>query len=107
MAGFARRYPFHARFLASWTTEATDVVSTMGVTVRHARIKLLFSPSFVADCSFDELAGVLLHEVHHVLFEHVFLDASHFPDAHALLIATEVTANEHIRESLPGRPITL
>ena len=100
-------YPFHARFVAAWDTHATSAIPTVGVTVRQDRILLLFNADFVTTCSLAEVGGVLLHECHHVLFRHVFADPRRFPDAEALLIAEETTANEWIREPLPGNPILL
>jgi predicted metal-dependent peptidase len=102
-----RAYPFHARFVAAWRCQATEAVETMGVTVEQGRIVLYYRPAFVLRCSFPELVGVLVHESHHLLFEHPFLDPACFPDAQALMIAQEVTANEWIREPLPGAPILL
>src|SRR5262249_6759735 len=102
-----RAYPFYARFVAAWRCQATTRVATMGVTVEHGTIVLYYHPAFVVACTYPELVGVLLHETHHLLFEHLFLDPAQFPDAQALLIAEEVTANEWIHEPLPGTPILL
>jgi len=102
-----RDYPFHARFVAAWHLQITEILPTVGVTVHNGRILLFFNPRFVVACSLAELGGVLLHECHHVLFGHVFLDPRAFPDVDALLIAEEITANEWVREPLPGNPILL
>ena len=51
--------------------------------------------------------GVLLHEVHHVVFGHVFADPVDYPDRWARTIAEEVTVNEFIKESLPDGVILL
>jgi predicted metal-dependent peptidase len=100
-------YPFHARFIARWQRRATTLVPTMGVTVRDGNILLFYNPGFVTQCTFDELAGVLHHEVNHLLLGHVFLDPDQFADQQALTIAEEVTANEFIHEPLPLTPILL
>ena len=102
-----QRYPFHARFIARWQRQATTLVPTMGVTVRDENILLLLNPSFVTQCTFDELAGVLHHEVNHLLFGHLFLDPDQFADPQALTVAKEVTTNEFIHEPLPGDPLLL
>lgn len=102
-----REHVFHARFLATWHKHPTPAVPTVGVTVRNGRILLLYNVDFVLTCSLAELGGVLLHECNHVLFRHLLADPRRFPDAEALLIAQETTANEWIREPLPGRPILL
>jgi hypothetical protein len=75
---------------------------------KNARVQVLYyHPAFVVACTYPELVGVLLHETHHLLFAHPWLDPAQFPDAQALLIAVEVTANEWIHEPLPGAPILL
>jgi predicted metal-dependent peptidase len=99
-----RDYPFHAHLLSTARFQEEPAVRTMGVTVRHGQIRFLYAPEFVCKCTFDELAGMLHHLVNHVLFEHVFAEPADFPDAQARLIAEEVTANEWVREPLPGNP---
>lgn len=101
------QYPFHAGFIAAWLPQATTTIDTIGVTVRNGTILLLFNPAFILSCSIPQLRGVLLHEVHHLLFGHVFIDPAQFSNAHALVIAEEVTANEWIREPLPEGGIFL
>jgi predicted metal-dependent peptidase len=103
----ASAYPFHANLLSAGRFEVDGEVSTVGVTVQHGVIKLLYDPKFVVACSFNELTGVLHHEINHVLFGHIFNDPAAFPDEEARIIAEEVTANEFVREPLPGQPITL
>lgn len=100
-------YPFHTHLLARWQIEPTQAVPTMGVTVRGSATHLLYNPDFVVSCSFDELAGVVHHEINHLLFEHVFMEPKDFPDEEALVIAQETSANEWIPEPLPGVPILL
>src|SRR5262245_19797765 len=85
-----RPYPFHARFVAAWRCQATDIVVTAGVTVEQGTIVLYYQPAFVVACTYAELVGVLLHETHHLLFEHPWLDPVQFPDAQALMLAEEV-----------------
>ena len=99
-----RDFPFHAGFLASWKQQPCAAVPTMGVTVCGSTIQLLFNPTFVISCSLDELMGVLHHEIHHLLMGHVFMSPDDVADPDALTIAQEVTANEWVREPLPGRP---
>jgi predicted metal-dependent peptidase len=106
-ARMARAYPFHAAVIGRARVEEDEAVQTMGVTVRGGNLCLLYAPGFVDLCSFDQLVGLLHHEVNHVLFGHLFLDPRRYPDADALLVAEEVTANEWVTEPLPGEPITL
>jgi predicted metal-dependent peptidase len=100
-------YPFHANLLSASQFEADPAVATMGVTVQHGRLTFFYAPEFIVMCSFEELTGLLHHEVNHVLFGHLFDEPAKFPDARARVVAQEVTVNEWIREPLPGRPITL
>ena len=88
-------FPLHARFVARWQIEPTQAIPTMAVTVRGSTIWLLYNPDFVVSCSFDELAGVVHHEVNHLLFEHVFMAPTDFPDEEALLIAQETARGIH------------
>lgn len=102
-----RDYPFHAHLLSAGRFEPDPAVGTMAVTVREGQVRFLYEPGFVVGCTFDELAGVLHHEVNHVLFEHLVADPADYPDRRARVIAEEVTVNEWVREPLPGAPITL
>ncbi|MDP2342285.1 MAG: VWA-like domain-containing protein [Deltaproteobacteria bacterium] len=101
------KYAFHARLLATWDRRASRETETMGVTVRRGRVSLLYAPEFVVGCTILELVGVLLHEVNHVVFGHLLMTREDFPDRRALIIAQEVTVNEHVLEPLPGAPIIL
>lgn len=101
------KYPFHVAILERFKVQARPDVGTMAVTVVGDDVILLHNPEFVLGTPMAELAGVLLHEVHHVLFRHVFADPVGFPDEWARMVAQEVTANEFVAEPLPGKPITL
>src|SRR6516225_5209812 len=103
----AERYPFHAAVLERFTIVARPDVGTMGVTVEGGEVLLLHCPAFVLATPVDQLGGVLLHEVHHVVLGHVWADPEAFPDAWARTAAEEVTANEFIREPLPPGAIML
>lgn len=100
-------FPFHAAVLENLTLVCRPEVGTMGVTVSGDHVRLCFNPAFVLDVTGDELGGVLLHEVHHVLFGHVVADPADYPDEWARTVAEEVTVNEFVRLPLPGEPITL
>ena len=102
-----RDYPFHASFVSRWRLHPTFDIDTLGVAVKDAAIQFYYNPDFIVKCSFPELIGALHHEVNHLLFGHVFLDRTRFPDSDSLIIAEEVTVNEWIREPLPGYPILL
>lgn len=111
-----RSHPFHGHIASGWRArpESPDQrelsVGTMGVCWACGGVQLIWNPEFVNKISDLELAGVLLHEVHHVVMRHPFL----FPnrqspdfDAYAALVAEEVTVNEFVSLPLPGDPFRL
>lgn len=100
-------YPFHARFAAQWALSELTAIETVGVTIKSGTIHLLFNSTFVLSCSVAELGAVLLHEIHHLLFGHVWMNSVDYPDRHALMIAQEVSVNEFVREPFPIRPVLL
>ncbi len=112
LAELLRSHPFHGHIASGWRARPDDDVSTMGVCWACGSIQLLWNPSFVDEISDMELAGVLLHEVHHVVFRHLFLfpeRAAPTPefDSFAALVAEEVTVNEFVSLPLPGSPMRL
>ncbi len=102
-----KEYPLFAGLLERCVFSEDAEVQTMAVTIRGGSVWLLHAPEFVLSCTADQLMGALHHEVHHILFEHLLLDPGLYPDQEALIIATEVTANEWVKEPLPGNPILL
>jgi predicted metal-dependent peptidase len=102
-----QRYTYHAEWLCPDRWQSDELVGTMAVTVKNGSPKFFFSPSFAAKCNQEELEGVIHHELNHLVFLHPFLDPCEFPNRNALLIAEEVTVNEHVPEPLPGNPLTL
>jgi predicted metal-dependent peptidase len=112
MAELLRSHPFHGHIAAGWRARPDTDVPTMGVCWACGGIQLIWNPSFVNEISDMELAGVLLHEVHHVVFRHLFLfpeRAAPTPefDSFAALVAEEVTVNEFVSLPLPGAPMRL
>jgi predicted metal-dependent peptidase len=103
----ADRYPFHARVLEQFVLQHRPDVGTMGVCVQGDKVLLLFNAKFVLQTPLAQLIGVLLHEVHHVVFGHVLADPDDFPDFWARTVAEEVTVNEYVWERLPPDVITL
>lgn len=101
------KYPFHAKTLERFLVICRPEVGTMGVTVANNNVCLLFNPRFVNEIRADELGGVLLHEVHHVVFGHILVDPRDYPDRWARVVAEETTVNEYVAEPLPGAPILL
>jgi predicted metal-dependent peptidase len=98
----ASRYPFHAALLGKFKVTAQLSIGTMAVAAREGAVSLMHAPDFVLGLPMAELGGVLLHEVHHVLFGHLAMSPKDYPDRFALTVAQEVTANEYIREPFPG-----
>ncbi len=94
------RYPFHANIVAAGVFIA-ERVGTMAVTVRGGRLTFLYDVDFVLAQELDTLVGGLLHEVLHVVFDHLTADPAAYPDRRARTVAEEVTVNEAIAEPLP------
>lgn len=103
----AGKYPFHAKTLERFDIRCSPEIGTIAVTVSGDDVRLLYNSGFVLGIRLDELGGVLLHEVHHVVFGHVLADPAEYPDVWARTVAEEVTVNEFVKEPLPGSPITL
>ena len=103
----AKSYPFHANLLLPERFVCVPEVGTMGVTIRDTRLQFWYAPEFVCRCEFDELIGLLHHEINHVLFGHLLVQPDDFPNQSARIIAEEVTVNEWIVEPLPDDPIRL
>lgn len=103
-SGFLGRYPFYASVLAQVAFATTEQVPVMAVRFCRDGFTLLLNERFFADRP-QFLAGVLLHEVHHIVLGHLvhprFFDAER-PDL--LQLAMEMSANEYITEPLP-KPI--
>ena len=104
----AASLPLHAVLIDRWRILRDDRVKTMGVCLgSDLRVELRYALDFVISLKPDELVSVLLHEVHHVLFHHIAMPESEFPDRTALVVAQEVTVNEFIPGPLPGSPLLL
>lgn len=106
-ARLAQKYPFHTRVLEQFKVTAWPGAGTMGVTVRGGDLLLLHEPDFVLSLPADELGGMLLHEVLHVVLGHLALAPADFPDSWALTVAEEVTVNEFVGEPLPPGAVLL
>jgi hypothetical protein len=107
IARLAGRYPFHAAVLERFRLQARPEVGTMGVAIGGDAVRLYFDPDFVLGLGADELGGLLLHEVHHVVLGHVTADPADFPDRWARTVAEETVVNEFIALPLPSGAITL
>lgn len=98
---FLRRYPFYAGVLAGLRFESTTRVPIMGVRWSEGTYQLLVNEPFFAKRPLYR-AGVLLHEVHHLVLGHLdrrcFFDVAR-PDL--MQLAMETSANEYVTEPLP------
>lgn len=101
------KYPLHARILEQARVRVRPEIGTMAVSVAGDDLMLYHNPDFVLSRQPDELRGVVLHEVHHVLFGHVTADPADFPDEWARTVAEEVSCNEFVKEPLPSGAVTL
>jgi Uncharacterized protein conserved in bacteria len=106
-SGFVRRYPYYAAILARLDPINDPGVRVLGVSAHGKRFYLHVNVDyFLRQQNVRFLNGVLIHEVHHIVLGHLghpkFAEPAH-PDLMAL--AMEMSANEFIREPLPGTPI--
>lgn len=110
--------PFHWALLASTILVEDPGVGSMAVghTIER-RIALFFNPSFVLSISSEQLCGVLVHELNHVILDHLrecpgpisrraSIDTV-TKHGWAWVIACEVTANQYVPYPLPGNPVTI
>ncbi len=104
-SGFIARYPLYAAVLAKLIPVRTSSVAIMAVAMnprgRAPGTYLLVNPDYFAEHP-EHRAGVLMHEVHHLVLGHL-TDAKFRAAAHPGLmeLAMEVSANEYIDEQLP------
>lgn len=106
IARLVGRWPLLGAIVASWEI-VSDPVPTMAIGMGRAGLRLYVNPQFVVGITLDETVAVLLHEVRHVIYGHIYQSPSAFADPAALTIAQEVTVNENLPGPLPGKPIVL
>ncbi|SDU64797.1 vWA domain-containing protein [Desulfobacula phenolica] len=99
--------PFHARLINKWKKVSSRDIDTIGVSMVGQALRLCYNPEFICGLkTTSSLVQVLMHEIYHVIFGHLFLDRTQFENPYALLIACEISANEFLdQEALPGKPI--
>jgi len=103
---FLPAYPYYAAVLARMQAVDDPGIPVMAVSLHGKRVWLHVNTTYFArPANVGFVKGVLLHEVHHVVLGHLtdpgYLAAEH-PDL--MELAMEVSANEYIREPLPGDP---
>ncbi len=104
-----RDRPFYWVVLATALLRPDPRLPTMAVGVTEAgEIALFYSPKFVLHISRESCMAVLVHEINHVLFDHVgSVPEDRAQHRKAWTLACECTANEFVPYRLPGAPITL
>ena len=97
-------YPGYAWVLARLATVEDPKVPVMAVSLHGGRFRLHVNRAYFEEYP-EFLPGVLLHEIHHVVLGHLTNPRFRgvvYPDL--MTLAMEVSANEYIREPLPGHP---
>jgi hypothetical protein len=109
---FLEKYPYYAAVLARMQAVEDPSIPVMAVSAHgkhvwlHVNIDYFFQRDLKGQYgNMQFVRGVLLHEVHHVVLGHL-ADPEYANPAHPDLmeLAMEVSANEYIREPLPGNP---
>jgi predicted metal-dependent peptidase len=103
---FLARYPQYASVLAQFEPLGTSEVPMMAVALHRPLdakpiIRLYVNVDYFLE-SPGHFAGILLHEIHHVVFRHVSDEQFHSVAHPELMeVAMELAANEGIQETLP------
>ncbi len=109
---FLPGYPYYAAVLARMQAVDDPGVPVMAVSAHAKHVWLHINGAFFLKqdqhkrfVNMPFFKGVLLHEVHHVVLGHLS-DPEYDSPAHPQLmeLAMELSANEYIKESLPGDP---
>jgi len=109
---FLRRYPHFAGVLARMEPIATNTVKVMAVCLRRwddpdSGFQLLVNRNFF-ERQPQYFAGVLLHEIQHVLLGHLTMAKFHHVQRPEVMeLAMEISANEFVREPLPEHSVDI
>src|SRR5262245_48389074 len=99
-------YPYYAAVLARMQAVDDPRIPVMAVSAHGKHVWLHVNTTyFTKPANIPFIRGVLLHEVHHVVLGHLAdpqYDSPNHPDL--MELAMEVSANEYIKEPLPGDP---
>lgn len=102
-----RTKPYYAHFVMdSKIVYCEKTLPTAGVVVRSAIPTFYFNPKFLSELSTIEVAGLLEHEIMHLLLHHVHDKSEDGLDHYVRNIAQDCTINQHI-EKLPEGGVTL
>lgn len=105
-SGFVARFPHYAGVLARMDPRSTTAVDAMAVALRRPRDSRSRVDLMVNTAYFERhpefMAGVLLHEIQHVVLGHLTNERIHSVEAPRVMeLAMEVSANEPITDPLP------
>lgn len=110
---FLRKYPQYAGVISRMEPIATNTVPVMAVALRRLNSRdcsgllLLVNVAYFVEYP-EYFAGVLLHEIHHVVCGHLSDEKFHrVANPRVMEVAMELTANESIHEALPKGGIHL
>jgi hypothetical protein len=104
-SGFFGRYPAYAHVMARLGVVEDPQVQVMAVSFSGAAYRLHVNTTFFEGRA-QYIDGVLLHEIHHIVYNHCELARRLDPVYPDLLeLAKETAANEYIAEPLPGKPV--
>lgn len=87
--------PFYGLFLLGLNRYFTDKVSTAAVIINGINCELIINKTFWDGLSDEEQIGVLIHEISHILFNHLFM-GKEFANKSRFNIAADCTVNENI-----------
>lgn len=91
--------PFWGLFMLGLNKRISTRIPTMAVAKSGIGVELLVNPSFWESLSDTEQMAILLHELHHLCFEHIFMGKD-FADHERFNIACDAEVNCYI-EGLP------
>jgi predicted metal-dependent peptidase len=92
--------PFIHEFVVMMSKSCDESVGTMGVMVKNAAIRLVYSCKFLDKLTDSEARWVLVHEVLHLVFHHCTVRASTDPRMHRIdNIACDLAINQLIPET--------
>ncbi len=106
----ARTLPFLGHVLAAFDRIVDHTIPTAAVGAGHGGHPVLFvNPTFFGTTlrRDEHRSAVLEHEVLHVVFGHLRLNAAEMPDARRRGIAADLVVNQHVSHPLPRGAVTL
>lgn len=101
--------PFYSTFLRTIKIVKTDSIPTAGVLAQDGEVRMWYNPKFLASLTDDQIKGLLIHEIWHVILEHTTTRRLNPHIIHNY--ATDLAINSNIREDwlpegglIPGSP---